>query len=195
MIANIERFFMSPSEYLAWEEQQIYKHEYLNGEAYAMSGGTLGHNQVAVNLVAMLRSYLRGRGCKVFVNDVKVQVTIKGPYFYPDLVVTCEERDFQSQKLIRHPVLVIEILSPSTESFDRGEKFRQYRQMSSLKDYILIDPQKINVECYRLNEKDKWELTSYFAEELSNSLLVEFPCINFECPISAIYEDVEFSIG
>jgi Uma2 family endonuclease len=194
MIANVERFFMSPLEYLTWEEQQLYKHEYIDGEVYAMSGGTLPHNAIALNLASAIKSHLRGKGCRVFINDVKVQVSTKGPYFYPDLVVTCDTSDIKSQKLIRHPALIIEVLSPSTESYDRGEKFRRYRQMSSLKEYVLIDPQKLSVDCYRLNDRQKWELTAYFAEELSAEITVEFPCIDFECTIDTIYEDVDFEV-
>jgi Uma2 family endonuclease len=199
MIANIDRLLMSPTEYLAWEEEQEYKHEYLNGEVYAMTGGTIGHNQIAVNLVTMLRTHLRGKGCRVFVNDVKVQVTSKGPYFYPDLVVTCNSDDFKlppdntnaSLKLISHPRLIIEVLSPGTEGYDRGEKFKQYRQMPSLQEYVLIDPRQIEIESYRLNERHKWELTSYSSEDLADPTMVDFPSIEFECSIAAIYEEVE----
>jgi Uma2 family endonuclease len=202
MVANIDRFFISPAEYLMWEEEQPFRHEYLNGEAYAMTGGTLEHNQVAINLVTMLRTYLRGKGCRVFMNDVKVQVSTKGPYFYPDLVVTCNSDDFKlppgetkaSLKLISHPRLIIEVLSPGTEGYDRGEKFKKYRQMPSLQEYVLIDPLQIEIECYRLNERNKWELTPYASEDLADPTMVEFPSIEFECSLASIYEDVEFSI-
>jgi Uma2 family endonuclease len=194
MIANTDRLFMSPSEYLAWEEQQPYKHEYIDGAAYAMTGGTFSHNAIALNLASAIKNRLRGSDCRVFINDVKVQVSTKGLYFYPDVVVTCDAQDLQSQKLIRYPTLIVEILSPSTESYDRGEKFRRYRQMPSLKEYVLIDAQKISIDCYRLNENQKWELTPYFAEELSDNLLIEFPCIDFECAIETIYEEVNFEI-
>ncbi|WP_310488124.1 Uma2 family endonuclease [Chamaesiphon sp. VAR_69_metabat_338] len=200
MVASVDRLFMSPTEYLAWEEEQPFKHEYLNGEVYAMTGGTLGHNQVAINLVAMLRTFFRGKGCRVFINDVKVQVSAKGPYFYPDLVVTCNSDDFRRSigdpkaplKLISYPQLIIEVLSPGTEGYDRGEKFKQYRQMPSLQEYIIIDPRQIAIECYRLNDRQKWELTPYFSEDIADPTMVEFPCIEFECSIAAIYEDVEF---
>lgn len=192
MIAHEDRLFMSSAEYLAWEEQQRYKHEYVEGAVYAMVGGTLPHNAISLNLVSAIKNRLRGSGCRVFINDVKVRVSAKGAYFYPDVVVTCDVQDFQSQKLIRHPSLIIEILSPSTESYDRGEKFRWYRQISSLQEYILVDAQKRLIECYRLNERKKWELTAYFAEEAANDILVEFPCIDFECPLEMVYEDVDF---
>jgi Uma2 family endonuclease len=192
MIANIDRFLMSPTEYLEWEQEQPLRYEYLNGEVYAMTGGTMPHNEIATNLVAMLKTHLRGKGCKVFINDLKVQLSTKGPYFYPDVVVTCNSDDLRSKKLISHPRLIIEVLSPGTEGYDRGEKFQQYRQMPSLQEYIIIDPRQVSIECYRLNDRQKWELTSYSSEDITDPTIVEFPCVEFECSIASIYEDVEF---
>jgi Uma2 family endonuclease len=133
-------------------------------------------------------------------NDVKVQVSTKGSYFYPDLVVTCDSDDFRlspgdpkaALKLISHPQLIIEVLSPGTEGYDRGEKFQQYRQMPSLQEYIIIDPRQVSIECYRLNDRQKWELTPYSSEDITDPTIVEFPCVEFECSIASIYEDVEF---
>ena len=193
IIPNIERLLMSPTEYLAWEEKQPFRYEYINGEAYAMTGGSMSHNDIAINLVVMLRTYLRGKGCKVFINDIKVQVSTKETYFYPDLVVTCNNEDIQSQKLISHPLLIIEVLSPETEGYDRGEKFKQYRQMPSLQEYILIDSRQISIECYRLNERNKWELTAYSSEDAKDLAIVEFPSIGFDCSLASIYEEVIFS--
>lgn len=203
MVANLDRLFMSPTEYLAWEEEQEFRHEYLDGEAYAMTGGSLNHNSIALNVASALKTRLRGTGCRVFINDVKVQVSTKGPYFYPDVVVACNSDDFRlppgdakaTLKLISHPRLIIEVLSPGTEGYDRGEKFKKYRQMSSLQEYILIDPRQVAIECYRLNERSKWELTAYNSDELTDATIVEFPSIDFECSIASIYEDVEFSIA
>ncbi|WP_309736833.1 Uma2 family endonuclease [Chamaesiphon sp. OTE_75_metabat_556] len=192
MVASVDRLFMSPTEYLAWEEEQPFRNEYLNGEVYAMTGGTLPHNSIALNLASALKNRLRGTGCRVFINDIKVQVSTKGPYFYPDVVVGCNSEDFKSKKLISHPRLIIEVLSPGTESYDRGEKFKQYRQMPSLQEYIIIDPRQVSIECYRLNDRQKWELTPYSSEDLTDPTIVEFPCIEFECSIASIYEDVEF---
>jgi Uma2 family endonuclease len=95
MVASVDRLFMSPTEYLAWEEEQPFRHEYLNGEVFAMTGGTLPHNSIALNLASALKNRLRGTACRVFINDVKVQVSTKGPYFYPDVVVGCNSEDFQ----------------------------------------------------------------------------------------------------
>jgi Uma2 family endonuclease len=101
MIASPDHRPMSPQEYLAWEEEQPLKYEYIYGEAYAMTGGTLPHNSIAVNITTALRTHLRGKGCKVFMADAKVSVSEKGPYFYPDVVVSCEERDRRALKMVQ----------------------------------------------------------------------------------------------
>jgi Uma2 family endonuclease len=196
MIATPEHRPMSPQEYLAWEEEQPLKYEYIHGEAYAMTGGTLPHNSIAVNITTALRTHLRGKGCKVFMADAKVSVSEKGPYFYPDVVVSCEERDRRALKMVQYPCLIIEVLSPGTEGYDRGEKFKFYRRLKTLQEYVLVDVEKRNVECYRLNERNKWELTAYPLDDFSTDRQdadVQFTSIDFVCPISLIYEDIELS--
>lgn len=199
MIAAPEPHAMSPQEYLDWEEQQTIKYEYLNGEAYAMTGGTLNHNAIAVNLTTALRTYLRGRGCKVWMADAKVGISESGPFFYPDIVVSCDERDRRALMQVQHPCLIIEVLSPSTEAFDRGRKFRHYRRLDSLKEYVLVNAETKGVECYRLNDRQKWELTAYIPEEQTevaeDSLEVQFTSIDFQCPLSLVYEEIELDIA
>ncbi|WP_420485329.1 Uma2 family endonuclease [Iningainema tapete] len=92
-------------------------------------------------------------------------VSLQGPFHYPDVMVSCDPRDQRARKVIYHPCLIVEVLSPSTEAFDLGKKFRHYRRIDTLKEYVLIEADKMNVECYRLNENGKWELTSYSVEE------------------------------
>ncbi|MGB3493907.1 MAG: Uma2 family endonuclease [Elainellaceae cyanobacterium] len=195
MIAIPDHNAMSPQDYLDWEEQQTIKYEYLNGEAYAMTGGTLNHNAIAVNLTTALRTFLRGKGCKVFMADAKVEVSENGPFFYPDVVVSCDEQDLRALRQVQHPCLIIEVLSPSTEAFDRGKKFRHYRRLDSLKEYVLVNGETKGVECYRLNDRNKWELTAYIPEEQTEasevSLEVQFTSIDFQCPLSLVYEEVE----
>jgi Uma2 family endonuclease len=136
-------------EYLAWETEQPIKYEYVNyeyvnGQVYAMAGGTLPHNDIAVNLTSALRAFLRGTGCKVRMADAKVRVSAAGPYFYPDLVVSCDDRDQRAIEAISYPKCIVEVLSPSTAAgFDRGDKFRYYRRISTLEEYLLlIDAEK-----------------------------------------------------
>jgi Uma2 family endonuclease len=195
MIATPDHRPMSPQEYLAWEEEQSFKYEYIYGEAYAMTGGTLPHNSIAVNITTALRTHVRGKGCKVFMADAKVSVSEQGPYFYPDVAVSGEERDRRALNMVQYPCLIIEVLSPGTEGYDRGDKFKFYRRLKTLQEYVLIDTEKRNVECYRLNERNKWELTAYPLDDLSTQqdTDVQFTSIDFVCPISLIYEDVELS--
>jgi len=194
MIASSDRIRLSPAAYLEWEAQQPIKYEYLQGEAYAMTGGTLAHNAIALNIATALRTALRGSGCRPFMSDAKVGVTNKGPFFYPDVLVTCDEADRTAKTLVQHPCLIIEVLSPGTEGYDRGEKFKQYRKIESLQEYVVVEAESMGVEIYRLNAAKKWELTPYFLERngSTESLMVDFVSVDFQCAIAAIYEDIDF---
>ena len=145
MIAVIQTQAMTAEAYLEWEVQQPLKYEYLNGSPYGMTGGTIPHNDIVLNLYRALYPHLRAKGCRVNVADVKVQVLNNGPYFYPDLVVSCDDRDQRARQLIEHPCFIVEVLSPATEAFDRGEKFRRYRRSPSLQEYVLIDSETMSV--------------------------------------------------
>ncbi|MEO1210428.1 MAG: Uma2 family endonuclease [Cyanobacteria bacterium J06638_20] len=186
---------LTPSEYLDWEATQPIRYEYAEGEVMAMTGGTIPHNQIAVNLVALLRPHLRGQNCKVLSGDAKVAISDDGPFFYPDVTVTCDERDRTARSYIHFPCLVVEVLSESTEARDRGHKFHQYRQIETLQEYVLIDPDRFMVECYRRNERDNWELVSAMSElrELPSAkegLILN--SVNLEISFAQIYEDVIF---
>lgn len=185
MIASPEAQYMSPQEYLEWEERQEIKYEYVNGEVFAMTGGTIPYNDIAVNLTTALKTHLRGSGCKVSMADAKVGVSEQGPFHYPDVMVTCDERSRQAIEFIQYPCLIAEVLSPSTEAYDRGGKFTHYRRIKTLKEYLLIDAQQISVECFRLNDKGIWELHPYTEGEQ-----VHLTSVDFHCPISLFYEDV-----
>ncbi|MEZ2226171.1 Uma2 family endonuclease [Microcoleus sp.] len=195
MIFQLQPQFMTPQEYLEWEEQQPIKYEYMNGEVFAMTGGILPHNSIAINITSALKNHLRGKGCKVFMADAKVGVSQNGPFHYPDVMVSCDPQDQRARKVIYHPCLIVEVLSPGTEAFDRGKKFRNYRQIESLTEYVLIEADRLNVECYRINEKGKWELTAYSLDATTidaTEVEVDFPSVDFRCPISLLYEDVVF---
>lgn len=195
MIADPKSFYLTPSEYLEWEEQQPLKYGYIDGEIYAMTGGTLSHATIALNLASALKIRLRGKGCRVFGSDAKVGVSENGPYHYPDVTVTCDPRDKNATRVVYHPCLIIEVLSPSTEGFDRGDKFIHYRRIDTLREYVLINSDRMNVECYRLNERGKWELTAYSAEEKGISpeeITIELNSVELVLPLPMVYEDVEF---
>lgn len=194
MVADPKLTYMTPEEYLDQEEEQALKYGYINGEIYNMTGGTLPHNEIALNLASALKAHLRGTGCRVLMADGKVGVSEKGPFHYPDVMVSCDSRDKKARKVIYYPCLIVEVLFPSTEGFDHGKKFKHYRQIDTLKEYILISAEQISVDCYRLNEKNKWELTSYNLDERNLSLedlVIELTSVDFSCPISSIYEGIE----
>jgi Uma2 family endonuclease len=189
MIANPQARGFTPDEYLAWEREQPIRHEYIDGEVYAMTGGSLAHNAIALNLYSQLRPHLRERGCRGHVADVKVKVSQRGPYFYPDVVVTCDERDRRAVEAIQYPKLIVEVLSPSTAGFDRGDKFKFYRRIPTLEEYVLIDSEKVGIDCYRKSSGGKWELTAY-PEDAGD--ILELVSLNFQCPLALVYEEVEF---
>jgi Uma2 family endonuclease len=184
---------MSPQEYLEWEEAQPLRHEYCNGAVVAMTGGSIPHNQVAVNLAALLKTHLRGKGCKVLTSDSKVAVSEAGPFYYADVSVTCDQRDRRARQYLRYPCLIVEVLSPSTEAFDRGSKFRQYRRIETLQEYVLIDPDRPGLECYRLNERGNWELVQSVGSEADpETTEVTLASLDYRFPLALLYEDVEF---
>ncbi|MGB5772094.1 MAG: Uma2 family endonuclease [Crocosphaera sp.] len=185
MVAVKEHCYMSPEEYLEWEEKQPLKYEYMEGEVYAMTGGTIPHAAIALNLASVLKNYLKYRGCKVLMSDAKVQVSEKGPYHYPDVIISCDERDKKAMNFLQYPCLIIEVLSPSTEGFDRGKKFQNYRQIETLKEYVLVSAEQKLIECFRNNNQGVWELYSFTENEE-----LKLDSINFTCPVELIYEDV-----
>jgi Uma2 family endonuclease len=156
-----------------------------------MAGGTLAHNDIAVNLITVLRNALRGTGCKVRMSDAKVKVSERGPYFYPDVVVSCDDRDRQATDAIAYPKLIIEVLSPSTAGFDRGDKFKFYRRFPTLEEYVLVDAEKVGIDCYRKTAAGKWELTAH--PEDSDDAILELVSLDFCCPLALVYEEVEFA--
>jgi Uma2 family endonuclease len=190
MIALKEDFpQFTPAEYLAWEEQQEFRHEYVDGEVYAMTGGTINHSKIAVNFTLALGNQLRGSGCQVLNSDAKVQTIESNSYCYPDVSVTCDARDRHADKFITHPCLIVEVLSPSTEAYDRGDKFRLYRRSPDLQEYILVSTNEICLDIYQRNERSRWELMSYGVGDL-----VELKSVNCTFPVAQIYEDIVFNL-
>ncbi|NEP80113.1 MAG: Uma2 family endonuclease [Okeania sp. SIO3C4] len=127
--------------------------------------------------------------------DAKAGISEKGPFYYPDVMSTCDDRDLSARQIVYHPCLIIEVLSPGTAHFDQGRKFRNYRRIDTLKEYVLIEAETMNVDSYRLNEKGKWELTSHSIEEPTDNQIdqnVYFTTVDFQCLLSLIYEDVIF---
>ena len=180
---------MTFEEYLEWEAQQDIRYEYVNGEVFAMTGGTIPHNDLALNFYTAVRPHLRSRGCRANVSDVKLQVSPRSRYYYPDVIVSCDPEDMNARKFIQHPKLIVEVLSPSTSAKDRDEKFTAYLKIPTLQEYILIDSEKISVERYCRGEGRMWLYYAYSAAEI-----VTLSSIDFELPIELLYEGVTFEI-
>ncbi|OYQ63529.1 hypothetical protein B9G53_16540 [Pseudanabaena sp. SR411] len=183
MIA-VPKTYVSADEYLQWEEKQEEKHEYVNGMIYAMAGASEDHIDITTNLTVILANHLRGKDCKLFPSDMRLNIASKNIYYYPDLLVTCDERDRFNKKQKNYPCLIIEVLSESTESKDRGVKFAHYQTLQSLQEYVLISQWEQRVEIFRRSEKF-WVLQTYTTGEL-----IELQSINLQISIDAIYEDV-----
>jgi Uma2 family endonuclease len=173
-------------DYLAGEQASAVKHDYVAGEVFAMAGAGEAHVTVALNLATLLRSHVRGGPCRVYISDMKVHVEKADAFYYPDVFVTCDPADSRENLFKRSPTLVVEVLSDSTAAFDRGAKFAHYRQIDSLKEYVLIEPERRSVDVFRRNADGNWVLHPFAAgEELVLASL------DFRCPIDAVYEDVE----
>ncbi|MGL5833479.1 MAG: Uma2 family endonuclease [Waterburya sp.] len=179
----------TPEEYFQWEEGQQVRHEYIDGEVYAMSGGTINHSKIASNLNFILKSHLRGGGCQVLTSDARVNIVQSNDYVYPDLSVTCDDRDRSTSQYITYPCLVAEVLSTSTANYDRGDKFRMYRRNPSLRDYLLVDAEKIAIDLYRHNELGNWEIVNYQVGDT-----IKLQSVNLSCLIEDIYEDIVFEV-
>lgn len=184
MIASPSPQKMTVEAYLAWEPLQELRYEFVNGDVLAMSGGTLAHNDIAVNLLAALRPHLRKQGCRINIADAKLNVT-PTLYRYPDLVVTCDERDKTALTAIQFPKLIVEVLSSGTEAVDRGDKLREYCNLPSLEEYVLISSKDISVEVYRRSESRFWLYTIYETGDV-----IKLESVDFEFSIELLYEDI-----
>ncbi len=187
MIADRSQDYISPQDYLAGEELSPIKHEYIDGEVYAMAGASDPHVTVAGNLFALLRNHVRGTGCRVYVADMKAYIETANIFYYPDVMVTCDERDRESLNHKKYPCLIVEVLSKSTEAFDRGDKFFDYRQLESLQEYVLISQKRQRVECFRRNAEGFWTLQTY-----NQGSEIYLASIDFRTSIDSLYEDVIF---
>ena len=182
---NTPRF--TPEEYFDWEEQQLERHELIDGEVYAMSGGTKNHSRIALKFGALLDSHLGNSGCETANSDLKVNIVNSTNYTYPDVSVTCDDRDKTTTKYITYPCLIIEVLSDSTEAYDRGGKFRMYRQNPVLQDYVLVSSEKIEIDLYRKTDSGSWEIINYQEGDK-----IELKSVDLTFPIERIYEGISF---
>ncbi|MEM9215740.1 MAG: Uma2 family endonuclease [Cyanobacteria bacterium P01_F01_bin.150] len=179
--------YLSADEYLAFEQTSQQKHEYHNGQIYAMAGASNNHVIIAGNLFATLRFNLRGTGCRPYMADTKVHISAKSTYYYPDVVVSCDRRESGLNSFLSYPCLIVEVLSDTTEAFDRGDKFADYRNLNSLSEYVLISQKRIAIDIFHRNQQGQWVLSTY-----SGNQTFQLQSINVEIEVAELYEDVEF---
>ena len=174
-------------EYLALEEQSEIRHEFFDGEIFAMAGADVSHNLIGLNFAVSFRLALRGRPCKVLMEGVQLAVEEGRHYTYPDVMITCNPDDQRAKRILHAPVLLIEVLSPSTAEYDRGRKFNQYKKLPSLRHYLLVSQTSWLVEWYRREENDIWGITSLV--EATDALVI--PDLNINLTVAEIYEGTD----
>lgn len=174
-------------EYLALERKATLKSEYLNGEMRAMPRVNFAHNLITLDIGTELNIQLRGRECLVYTNDMRIRTSPMGSYFYPDVVVVCGEPQFEDNVFdsLLNPILVIEVLSPSTEAYDKGEKFRHYQELDSLQEYILVSQDRVRVEQDRLTQTQSAQTEFHGHEDV-----LPLTSIKCELPLRDIYRRV-----
>ena len=179
---------ISIKAYLEIENASPEKHEYYKGEVFAMSGAKVSHNRISTNLLAVLAQKLKGKTCQPFGSGQRIHIESNTLFTYPDIfiicgdVITLNNDDYN----VLNPAVIIEVLSPSTKNYDRGEKFKLYRDISTLKEYILVDSESIHIEVFHLNETNHWELEEY--DDLTGSVPVK--AIRESILVSEIYQGV-----
>ena len=179
---------MSPEQYLEIERKAEYKSEYFNGEMFALAGAKENHNLIVLNTGSELRSQLKGRPCKVYPGDMRVRAYETGLYTYPEVVIVCVDPSFEDKErdTLLNPVVIIEVLSESTEAYDRGRKFEHYRQIPSLQEYVLISQDRYKIE--KFTRHKEWTLSE--EGELEKS--IDLPSIRCSLKLAEVYDKVTF---
>ena len=174
---------LSPAEYLAFDASAELKHEYVDGEIHAMTGTTVKHNRIALNLAIAFRQHLAGPPCETFIADLKVHATAANAFYYPDVVVRCQPQPLaDEQRVIDDPTLIIEVLSPSTEAIDRREKLAAYRRIPSVQEYVLVAQDERSVEIYRREGDIGWRYLAFTDDES-----VELASLGLSLPLAVVY--------
>ena len=175
---------MSVETYIAFEEAADVRHEYFAGQLIPMPGTTDTHNTICLNIALALRQLLKNTSCKVYMENVKVQITDKKHYTYPDIFVTCDERDLADAYIKKHPSLIVEVASPSTKVYDKTDKFLDYRKIASLRHYLIVDTEKEIVECYSTADGKDWVSETFTSQEE----VIPLAAIGANLQLGAIYE-------
>jgi Uma2 family endonuclease len=181
---------MTAEEYFVWEETQLERHDYYHGDVFAMAGGTLAHNSVCLNAAVALKQHFKGGPCRVFMGDVRVQLSKAQHYSYPDVFVTCDARDTaqDSAIVVQFPSLIIEVLSPSTSAYDVGLKFEAYRALESVQEVLFVHIERRSADLYQRSAAPQWTLTP-----LGESGVLNLQCVNLQLPVRDLFEGVAAS--
>ena len=183
--------FLTPEQYLEIERKAEFKSEYYQGEMFAMAGARSDHNLIVDSLVAHLYPQLRPRRCLIYSSDQRVRVSATGLYTYPDVVVVCGEPQYVDEEsdTLTNPTLIIEVLSPSTEAYDRGRKFEHYRSLPSLREYLLVETDRVHVDLYTRQDRGQWLLTAAGRAEDT----IELSSIDCKLTLAEIYEKTKLT--
>ena len=176
---------LSLEDYLAWEHEQPERHEFYRGEVFARGGERRVHGCLVGNLARALGNTLQGSPFQVFVNSMKVQIG-EDIVFYPDVFVTCDKSDLSTECIFTAPTVIVEVLSPCTQAYDRGLKFEVYRRIASLREYILIDPDTWRIEAFRHNEQGQWVLF-----DMSGAAQLDVPSVGVSVPLDEVFDGVD----
>jgi Uma2 family endonuclease len=184
---------VTPEEYLALEEKADFKSEYYQGEIFAMVGGSYNHNVITGNINAVFNQFAASNPCVAFTSDMRLLVKPNGLYTYPDAMLVCGSVEFAPDRndTLTNPLIIVEVLSPSTRDYGRGFKFELYRAIESLQEYLLIDQARIHVEYFHKLRHGQWVLIDYNLPETTLTL----QSINLDLPISRIYQKVDWFVG
>ena len=177
---------MSVEEYITLDDNSSEtKYEFIDGKVYMLAGGTADHSTINGNILTALKNALRGGQCRIHGSDLKVRLSEKR-FVYPDISVSCDPRDRGKITVMQYPILIVETLSPSTETYNRRKKFSYYRACTSIQEYVLVDTQTQSVEVYRRDQAPFWKFSAFEAGDS-----VELASLGINIPVTAIYEDVE----
>lgn len=179
--------FLTPEEYLAIERAAETKSEYFAGEMFALAGASRRHNRIVANLIVELGTRLEGGPCEVYPSDMRVKVSETGLYTYPDVLVVCGEPELEDDDILLNPRLILEVLSPSTEAYDRGRMFEHYRRIPSLAEYLLVAQDTHRIEQYTRQDRERWLLT----EVRGPDGVVRCESISCELPYARVYRNVD----
>lgn len=180
-----EKTFFTATDYLVWEDTQTERHEYLDGEIFAMAGAEDRHVTVSMNIAMALRQHFTGSPCRTYMSDMRLRVASCNAYFYPDVLVTCSPQDHASPLVKTEPKLIVEVLSPSTAAYDRGLKFSHYRSLPSLQEYVLIDLDSRGTDVYHKGADGLWVLHPFARGDT-----VELASVAFQISAEQLFADV-----